>query len=167
MKPKRRIQLDQIKIASPCPISWTEMLGDDRVRFCTHCSKKVYNLSALTKYDAENLITKKNGELCALLYVRKDGSIMNTDCPVGLSELRRRIVRRVSGVAAAIFALVGLGLGGMYARYRESDERMTPALQQFGNGMETQLIRNEAGEEIVVTRTLGVVATRDSFVDPE
>jgi hypothetical protein len=39
--------LDRIRIASPCKVSWDEMAGDDRVRFCGHCAKDVYDLSAL------------------------------------------------------------------------------------------------------------------------
>jgi len=163
---KRRIRLDQIKVASPCPVSWSDMLGDDRVRLCTHCSKKVYNLSALTRNDGEDLVTKKNGKLCALFYVRRDGSIMNADCPIGLAEIRKRIVRRVSSVAAAIFALVGLG--NMYMNYRQPVESMSPISRRFENqGLERQVVRKDTGEEIIVTRTMGVVMSKDSFISDD
>jgi len=34
--------LDNIRIASPCPIKWTNMQGEARVRFCEHCKLNVY-----------------------------------------------------------------------------------------------------------------------------
>jgi hypothetical protein len=45
--------LDQIKIASPCSADWDRMEGTDRVRFCGECKKNVFNLSAMTRRDAE------------------------------------------------------------------------------------------------------------------
>jgi hypothetical protein len=46
--------LDQIKIASPCSATWEQMVGNDRVRFCAECKKKVFNLSAMTRRDADS-----------------------------------------------------------------------------------------------------------------
>ena len=37
--------LDNIRVAAPCNADWNDMTGDDRVRHCGSCSKKVYNLS--------------------------------------------------------------------------------------------------------------------------
>ena len=51
--------LSQIRIASPCHADWDEMTGDDHVRFCGHCEKNVYNLSALTSEQAFSLIRKR------------------------------------------------------------------------------------------------------------
>jgi hypothetical protein len=33
--------LEDLHIAKPCPVSWADMKGDDRVRFCSHCSLHV------------------------------------------------------------------------------------------------------------------------------
>lgn len=96
-------QLDRIRIASPCPITWEQMVGDDSVRFCNHCRLNVYNLSSLNIADAEALVASTEGRLCARLYSRSDGTVLTKDCPVGLQALRRRIVR----TAAAVFALLG------------------------------------------------------------
>jgi len=126
----------------------------------------VYNLSLLSRLAAEELLTKKNGKLCALLYVRKDGSIMNSDCPVGLTELRKRIMRRVSGVVAAIFAL--LGLGQVYMNYRHAIDPVSPVFHQVEQqGTESQMLVNEKGEEIVVIRTMGVVVSNSRLTTDE
>jgi hypothetical protein len=39
--------LDDIQIASPCDANWAEMVGDDRTRFCSSCSKHVYNFASI------------------------------------------------------------------------------------------------------------------------
>jgi uncharacterized surface anchored protein len=79
------------------------MGGDERVRFCDHCQLNVYNLSSLNKADAEALLVSTEGRLCARLYRRSDGTVLTSDCPVGVRALRRKIAR----TAAAAFALVG------------------------------------------------------------
>lgn len=96
-------RLDRIRIASPCPITWEQMVGDDSVRFCNHCRLNVYNLSELSKAEAEALLVSSEGRLCARLYRRSDGTVLTKDCPAGLQALRRRMARS----AAAVFALLG------------------------------------------------------------
>lgn len=108
MKTKARITLDQIRIASPCPASWENMIGDDRVRFCDTCSKKVYNLSTMTRVEAEILLNEKKGTLCGLIYVRRDGSVMTKDCPVGLRAIRKRIAKRWTAIAGILLTLFGV-----------------------------------------------------------
>lgn len=79
------------------------MVGDDGIRFCNYCRLNVYNLSSLSKADAEALLASTEGRLCARLYRRSDGTVTTKDCPVGLQALRRRMSR----TAAAVFALLG------------------------------------------------------------
>jgi hypothetical protein len=76
------------------------MSGDERVRFCGECRKNVYNLSEMSREQAEQLVREKEGDLCVRFYRRKDGTVLTSDCPVGV---RRRRVRRV-GLAAGISA---------------------------------------------------------------
>jgi hypothetical protein len=97
--------LDHVRVAAPCKADWNQMMGSDRVRFCGQCSLNVYNLSAMTRPDAETLIARTEGRLCVRFYRRSDGSIITKDCPVGLRAIRRR----VSYVAKAITSMV-LGL---------------------------------------------------------
>ena len=49
--------LQYVRVAAPCPASWDEMkeVEGDRVKFCSGCQKRVYNLSALGQAEAEGL----------------------------------------------------------------------------------------------------------------
>ena len=90
--PKRGLPLlDQVRVASPCKAEWNEMLGDERVRFCLSCEKNVYNLSSMTRDDAESLLRERLGnDLCVRFYQRADGTILTQDCPEGVKKKRRK-----------------------------------------------------------------------------
>jgi hypothetical protein len=108
---KRRLPvLDNIRVAAPCTASWDRMLGDDRVRHCHDCNKHVFNLSGMTRDEAEALLVDKTGELCVRYYQRSDGTILTADCSVGISKRRKR--RLVAAGATALLA----GGGGIAAR---------------------------------------------------
>jgi hypothetical protein len=103
--------LDNIRIASPCPASWDEMRGDERKRFCSQCSLNVYNLSGMTRDEAENLLLMSEGGVCVRFYRRADGTVLTEDCPVGWRAVRRRVSRAATafvslcaGIFAGIFA---------------------------------------------------------------
>src|SRR5438105_3053276 len=55
--------LKDLKIASPCTASWDKMTRDDRSRFCSECKLNVYNLSAMSKREAEALVRSAEGRL--------------------------------------------------------------------------------------------------------
>jgi hypothetical protein len=78
--------LDRITIASPCSASWDDMVGDDRVRFCGKCEKNVYNLSSMESAEAEALLREHEGNVCVRLYRRQDGTVLTSDCPVGVRK---------------------------------------------------------------------------------
>jgi hypothetical protein len=101
--------LDRVVIASPCPASWAGMLGDEKVRFCELCRLNVYNLSAMTRAEAEELVLEREGRLCATFYQRRDGTILTRDCPVGLSALRRGLRRCLATVGVVLVLLVSAG----------------------------------------------------------
>ena len=92
--------LDNIRIASPFSARWELMEGTEQKRFCPECTKHVYNISAMTRRDAESLLSSSN-QLCARFYRRADGTILTEDCPVGLrnqaAKVRRRISLAISG----------------------------------------------------------------------
>lgn len=89
--------LDDLRIAKPCHASWEEMVGDDRARFCGSCHKNVYDLRAMTREEAEALLREK-GEACVRMARRADGTVITSDCPVGVSRAAQR--KRVAGVFA-------------------------------------------------------------------
>jgi hypothetical protein len=109
--------LDNIRIAAPCKEDWSKMQGDDRVRHCTKCDQDVFNLSALTREQAESLIRDKRGELCARYFKRKDGTVITQDCPIG-----QRTRRRTTMIAAG--ALASLTAGAAYSEYAHVERTM-------------------------------------------
>jgi hypothetical protein len=72
--------LANVRVATPCRAEWNEMAGDERMRHCASCDKDVFNLSSMTRDEAEALIVAKAGELCVRYYQRKDGTILLADC---------------------------------------------------------------------------------------
>jgi hypothetical protein len=96
--------LDHIKIASPCTANWEAMEGDDRVRFCAECKKNVFNISAMTRSEAEALIREKNGGLCLRLFRRKDGTVLTEDCPTGLRARSRRLALRMTWAISGLLS---------------------------------------------------------------
>ncbi|RYG74349.1 hypothetical protein EON80_02550 [bacterium] len=101
------IPLEAIRIASPCKAEWSKMVGDDKVRFCGSCAKNVYNLAAMSRNEAEQLVTDKQGDLCVQLFARTDGTVITSDCPIGTSPVRRSGNWVEKGFIAAIAALLG------------------------------------------------------------
>ena len=109
----------KLEVASPCPMSWDAMSGDDRMRFCERCKLNVFNLSAMTKGELENLLEqKKDDRLCGRFFQRPDGTVMTSDCPVGF---RRKIVKRIAIAATfllgAIFSMTAFGESEQTAEY--------------------------------------------------
>jgi hypothetical protein len=97
--------LDDLQVASPCPARWEQMAGDDRVRHCGDCRRRVYNLSSLMRDEAEALIQKNEGHLCVRYFERADGTILfRDDCEAGALRRQRRHRRLVLAGAAAAFA---------------------------------------------------------------
>jgi hypothetical protein len=114
--------LDHVRIAAPCQADWDEMVGTDRVRYCGQCHLNVYNLSSMTKSDAESFIVRNEGRLCIRFYRRADGSILTEDCPVGLQAARQRVSRFVRASASAFLGFfAGLGLTYATQEFREPD----------------------------------------------
>lgn len=102
---KNNFELDNLRTASPCPVGWEEMTGDERVRLCRLCDLHVYNISEMSRSEAYALIAKSEGRICARLVRRADGTLITKDCPVGLRAIRRRVARTAATVFAAIMTL--------------------------------------------------------------
>ena len=109
--------LDRVTVAAPCDAGWENMVGDERVRFCARCSMNVYNLSGMTKSEAEHLVVQAEGRLCIRFYRRADGTILTRNCPVGLRALKVRAARVATATASAALSffaglLASTGLRG-------------------------------------------------------
>jgi hypothetical protein len=134
--------LDDIRIAAPCKASWDDMVGDEHVRFCGQCEKNVYNLSSLSRDEAEALLAAREGKMCVRLYRRADGTVLTEDCPVGARARRRR---------RAALAAVGAGLMATAAALSVSTTGKLPATTMG---------------EPPVTVTAGAVALPTPSADP-
>jgi hypothetical protein len=97
---KKHSFVHDVRVASPCKADWDKMTGDERVRFCHACKLNVYNISEMTTDEAEKLIIEKEGRLCIRMYRRKDGTLLNMDCPIG--KLTKRFNAAFGAVSAAL-----------------------------------------------------------------
>ncbi len=126
--------LPNIRVASPCRADWGAMTGDERVRACGQCNKNVYNLSEMTRDEAEALILAKEGRLCVRYFQRHDGTILLKDCVVGVAQKRKR--RVIAAGAAALLA------GGGFAAFKLTrPEPQTRPEVLLGEMAETSLPR--------------------------
>jgi hypothetical protein len=110
---RRRLPLAKTVIASPCGVPWSEMQGDDRKRHCSRCSKDVHNLSAMTRSEVEEFLeANANGQSCVRLFERVDGTILTSDCPVGVRRRRARalVLASLGAGACALFGFSAIAL---------------------------------------------------------
>jgi len=92
-----------LQISSPCPKSWDDLIGDDRIRYCGQCRLNVYNLAEMPKAEVEALVRSTQGRLCGRLYMRGDQTATTRDC--GGYRARQTLRRWLT--AAGVFLLVG------------------------------------------------------------
>jgi len=56
--------VDSIEVKTPCSEDWNEMQGNSKVRFCSHCSFEVNNISELSRKQAMRLVRDSGGRIC-------------------------------------------------------------------------------------------------------
>jgi hypothetical protein len=111
-------RLNHIQVAAPCKADWNQMIGSEQVRFCGQCNLNVYNLSGMSRVDAESLIARTEGRLCVRFYRRRDGSIITQDCPVGLRAIQRRVSYLAKAIIATAFTfLASVGLQSLIPNF--------------------------------------------------
>ncbi len=118
-----RLHLEQIRITSPCEVPWDSMRGDGRVRFCRSCRQNVYNVEAMTRAEAERLITAREGRACLRMLQRPDGTVVTADCWARLRAARRR---GLIPFLAALFVVGWAELAAMRFGLRAWQPRMQP-----------------------------------------
>lgn len=117
--------LNNLKVASPCSQDWNAMIGNDRKRFCGECKLNVYNLSGMTRTEAENLLLNSEGRLCVRFFKRADGTVLTEDCPVGWQAVKKRVSRMTAAFVSLIFGLLsGLGLMSLASKPKEEQRLM-------------------------------------------
>jgi hypothetical protein len=160
--------LPNITVATPCRADWNQMVGDERVRHCGGCDKDVFNLSAMTREEAEALVVAKAGDLCARYYQRHDGTIILKDCSVGVAQKRKR--RVIAAGAAGLLAMGGAA--AWFAKHRGPNETMgsiayDPSIEQVQLTVHAEALDDSPPpappappqiEEPVIHATMGTVA---------
>ena len=96
------IKLDEIRIPKPCQTDWERMKGSDRMRYCEECKKHVYNLSKMSRREAEALIATQRGELCARVVRKPDGTVLTQE----IISSAQQGIRRASPVASAVVTAI-------------------------------------------------------------
>lgn len=130
--------LDHVKVASPCSADWDAMIGNERSRFCGQCKLNVYNLSSMTRAEAEHLIASAEGRLCVRFYRRADGSILTENCPVGLRAVRRRMKSVARAISTAVLSfLAGVGFAEAFSTVTFSPQRTMGTMVREGNFVPT------------------------------
>ncbi len=127
----------RFSVASPCPMSFADMTGDDKVRFCQRCSKNVHNLSNMSKAEAAEVIRKSDGKICAFISRDAKGKILTENCPEFLRAARNKLRDRtaniasglaVAGVLPAAFMFSKLISGGGGGTLSPSTEEITKTI---------------------------------------
>lgn len=72
---------DTIRIHTPCPMKWEELVGDDRRRYCDSCALHVLNGSRLARAEARALITNATERVCMRLEIDARGEPLFADTP--------------------------------------------------------------------------------------
>jgi hypothetical protein len=98
-------RLEDIQVATPCSASWDAMRGNARSRFCRDCGLRVYDLSGMSRPEAEDLVRRTEGRLCVSFYRRQDGTILTKDCPIGLRAMAGHSLGLILGAAGALAAI--------------------------------------------------------------
>jgi hypothetical protein len=144
--------LQYVRVAAPCPADWNEMkeIEGDRVKFCSGCQKRVYNLSAMGQAEAEGLLRRHEGHLCVRYYRRRDGTILTTDCPVGLKAARELAFRRarVSFAACLLFyAAFASYRTSLKSREQEGARLSMPVAEQAMESIEAKPVEEDKQPE--------------------
>jgi hypothetical protein len=139
MTPAQLETLATVDIATPCPMQWKDLTGDERKRFCASCKQHVYNLEQLDVTDVIALVRRAREErVCLRFYRRLDGTVMTKDCEPAVVVARRIVARHVkvdtgiTGTTIVLSLLVVLVTGGVWlfdasARARRAALGGTPA----------------------------------------
>lgn len=121
--------LKQIEVKNHCTQDWDEMTGNDEVRFCSHCSFSVNNLSAMTRKKALKIVRESEGRIC-VRYVQN---------PVDKTPLfadRLYQITRRAGIAAGV---LGASLSLSTMTYAQGEPRLIVS--------ETEILQTEKTDE--------------------
>jgi hypothetical protein len=96
------------------------MTGDERARHCAQCRLNVYNVENLSADEVRQLIGQKEGRVCFRFMLRKDGTLLTKDCPVGLAAVRRKMYLGFAVTVLFFTGFVGTLLNAMGVKEKPS-----------------------------------------------
>ncbi|MBA3993807.1 MAG: hypothetical protein C0469_09795 [Cyanobacteria bacterium DS2.3.42] len=96
--------LQNVCIAIPCSVDWNTMKGNDEVRLCGGCDKNVYNISAMSKKRAEEVLSGPTLP-CLQLSRRDDGTLVTDECPKILRPIRSSWAKLVGSFLSLLAAM--------------------------------------------------------------
>ena len=107
----KKSPLDRVQIPKPCFADWERMVGTEQIRLCTECNKHVYNLSGMTRGEAEAVIASApRGRLCARLTRDANGTTVTADAPPGIHLIWRRASPIANAVVSAMLTMASPGI---------------------------------------------------------
>ena len=109
--------IDTVEVKAPCNENWNDMRGNDVVRFCSHCSKDVNNLSEMTRKQAMRLVIASEGNLC--VRYRTDPVTLRPIFANQFTQIARRAPKVAAGVLGASITLTA-------AAYAQDSSPATP-----------------------------------------
>jgi hypothetical protein len=141
--------VDRIGVVAPCSADWELMRGDDRIRFCTHCSLEVHNFSAMTRREIQSLVARSNGRLCAR-YVRTPRGIRTLDEPPPRLVTIARRAGRIAATPLAVAMTLASASAAPSAEPSDQVVAAAPAAKPRGPaGALRGTIRDEEGNLVV------------------
>ena len=119
--------IDSVEVKSPCSEDWNKMRGTDKIRFCSHCSTSVNNLSEMTRKQATRLVRASGGKLC-IRYIADP----KTKRPLFAEQLLQ-ITRRAPSVAAGVMGASIALSSHAYAQESSPVPSPVPAIERLEN----------------------------------
>ncbi|MDX2107202.1 MAG: hypothetical protein SFY67_12445 [Candidatus Melainabacteria bacterium] len=138
MTTKASKPIDNLILSYHCPVDWNSMDGNERERFCKQCSKSVFNISDLSREQANEYLQQRSNEShCVKFYLRSDGTITTDDCPRILRPARntaRFIGRVVAGFVSVLIYSIANSIP-LFAS-ENKDSKQTSAASIFKKDVE-------------------------------
>lgn len=142
-------ELELIDLPNPCTVPWESMNGDERVRFCKHCSKNVYNLSDMSRTEARNLMISSEGTVCISMLKRADGTVVTDECPPILRPVRNAGRRILTAATAVLAFLITAGVQASKAAPDATDTKSKKAGSSSAPGCASDQAKSTSGNEPV------------------
>lgn len=131
---KAVVDIQKIRVASPCHVEWESMSGDLRKRLCAQCGIDVYNINGMTSNEVRELIHNQDGRLCIRLLRRADGTVITKDCPTGVRALRKRTVVYAGAVLSALLGLFSVSFGQKQGAVDSENVKISRTVGQNAQG---------------------------------